>query len=115
MKIKSTKQFIPEWNGNRALPTNEQIVIHYKSLRYKFTLKYGVSENATMEAQQEFQDQILRHHIVRVENLVIDDKPIVSSDEFCECEDIDLELVKEVVEVVTDTLPKEKKDALEKN
>ena len=32
--IKIDKRFVPTWNGNKDLPTTEQMVIHFKRIRH---------------------------------------------------------------------------------
>jgi hypothetical protein len=73
--IKIDKKFIPEWNNNKELPIEEQVVIYFKRIpgtseksTYK-SFKYGQKN----EIELVYNDQVLVAGLVdRVENLELE-------------------------------------------
>jgi hypothetical protein len=74
--VKIEKKFIPEWNNNKSLPTNEQVVIHFSRIP-------GASERATYRGfrmssngmiEFAFNDNLMcSAFISKIDNLEIDD------------------------------------------
>lgn len=73
--IKIDKRFVPTWNGNKDLPTTEQMVIHFK--RIPGTSEKSVYQNMSFDTQGKIQlnynDSLLvQSFIDRIDNLEIE-------------------------------------------
>lgn len=73
--IKIDKRFVPEWNDNKSLPVNEQLVIHFKRIpgTSEKSVYISVSFDTQAKMQLSYNDNLLIQSFVdRVENLEIE-------------------------------------------
>ena len=83
MKLQSieiNKRFVPEWNDNRSLPADEQVVIHFQRIpgtsEKSNYISFGTTQGGRFEIV--YNDNLmLSTFIQRIENLEIGNKKIV--------------------------------------
>lgn len=81
MKIKSTEKsrlFIPEFNGNKELPVEEQITVHIKRFPPASTLnafkKFSFSGDNKISIDYPADTTLIQSYVGKIDNLELEDK-----------------------------------------